>query len=551
MDASTTPVLVVGAGPTGLTMACELARHGVPARVVDKLTGIVPLARATGIHSRTLELFQDLGVVDEILSQGLPVRGVNQFANGERLLGERFDSVDSPYPFTIALEQYCTEAALEALLERLGGRVERHTELVSLAERLDGVRATLRHSDGRDEIVETPWLVGCDGAHSRVRHLNHQRFPGETDPHQYAIADVVVEADVASDEIYFFLTDRGPLALFPLPRGRFLVVADLSMPNEGRAEQPTLAEIQALADERGPPGLRVSDPRWLGYFRINYRLTRHYRHGRTFLAGDAAHIHSLIGGQGMNTGIQDAYNLAWKLALVVQSRAPVALLDSYEPERRAVAEDVVATTRRATDAIEAFRDLSSRDRDRLYRHSFTPPAELARIQKHREELDLDYRRSPICAEHDERGAGRASFAGGPHAGSQALDAGPLRLGDRQVSLFELLQGPRHSLLVFLPASEEGRKTAALTELAGSVARSYGDLIDVYAIGAADPIATDLSPPVEWVSDPEQTLRRRYGVESAGLYLIRPDAYVGYRSSSAAPGAFREYLERIFVPAEVS
>jgi len=220
MKTHQTPILIAGGRTTGLTMACELARHGVAVRIVDQSLGIDPHCRATVIHSRTLELFQDLGLVDEILAEGMKLRGVRQYANGRLFQHACYGDVDSPYPFAVSLGQNRTEAILERQLDRFGVAVERSTELVTFTQHPDGVRATLRHADYREEIVETPWLIGCDGAHSRVRHVNGQDFPGEEDPHQYVLADVVVDAPIARNEWYSFLTDRGALFLFVLDNER-------------------------------------------------------------------------------------------------------------------------------------------------------------------------------------------------------------------------------------------------------------------------------------------------------------------------------------------
>ena len=545
MTRDAAPILVVGAGPTGLTLASELLRHGAPVRIIDKLPGIVPTCRANGIHSRTLEIFHDLGIVGDVLARGHELHGANQFANGECFLHLRFENeVDSPYPFTVSLEQFNTEEILEGLLNRLGGRVERATELVGMADRLDGVPATLRHTDGSEEIVQTPWLVACDGAHSRVRHLNHQHFPGECDPRQYVVADVVLrEERLARDEIYAFLTDRGTLFIFPIPGGRYLVVADVRGPSGGEA--PSLEEVQALVTERGPGAVRVSEPHWLSYFHINYRVTRHYRHGRTLLAGDAAHVHSPIGGLGMNTGIQDAYNLGWKLALVARGLAPQSLLETYERERRAVAEDVIKVTRMMTEHLELFRDLPPAERERLYSHAVIPESERRRAARQREELDLDYRKSPICSEHHSRST-PPCFADGPHSGAQACDAGPLEVGKRTVTLFDLLRGPRHTLLLFVDGARAGRRSALLTSLAASVANSYPNLIDVYLVRSADAAAGPQAPSgVTIVGDPEQALQHRYGAQGGCAYLIRPDGYVGYRSASVTLPRLRQYLDRVF------
>jgi 2-polyprenyl-6-methoxyphenol hydroxylase-like FAD-dependent oxidoreductase len=215
--ADTLPILIVGAGTTGLAMACELARHGAPVRIIDKQAGINPHCRACAVHARTLEIFHDFGIVDEILAQGHKVLGMSQYANGERFMHSSGGEIDSPYPYTVNLEQCKTEAALERLLHTCHVEVERETEMVSISQRPDGVSATIRHGNGSEEVVETPWLVGCDGAHSRVRHLNHLHFPGKEDPHQYCLADVLMENAPARDEIHSLMCDRGLLFFFPLP----------------------------------------------------------------------------------------------------------------------------------------------------------------------------------------------------------------------------------------------------------------------------------------------------------------------------------------------
>ncbi len=534
MTGGEAPVLVVGAGPTGLTLACELARHGATVRIIDKLPGVLPWCRATGIHARSLEIFQDLGIVDTFVAEGQKVLGMNQFANGRRFAHARVSAVDSPYPFTLALGQNRTEEILEDLLNRLGVEVERETELVAMSERLDGLDVVLTHASGDEERTSAPWLIGCDGAHSTVRHLNRQHFPGEMDPHAFVIADVALDAGIENDEWYAWLSDRGLLLRFPLPEGRSLLGGTLPESQNERTEAPTLAEIQTLIDERGPAGARVSDPRWLACFHVHYRHTRHYRHGRSLLAGDAAHVHSFLGGLGMNTGIQDAYNLAWKLALVVRGRAPLSLLDSYEKERWSVAEGVVSLTRAATEDLEGFGHLSPAERERLFRQKPVPEVERMGQARHAEELDLDYRKSPVCMER----WGHDPFEAGPHAGAEAVDVADLQLGGRTCTLFDLLRGPKHELLCF---PGDGPDRGDLAELAQSVNRLFGDVVDVHAVDF------DAGPGVASLRDPRQKLRHRYGVTSESVYLIRPDGYVGYRSRRASLPALREYLDRVFLP----
>ena len=544
--ANNSPILIVGAGTTGLAMACELARHGAPVRIIDKQSGINPHCRACSVHARTLEIFHDFGIVDEILTQGHKVLGMSQYANGERFMHSSGGEIDSPYPFSINLEQCKTESALERLLGTYGIEVERETELVAISGRPDAVSATIRRGASSEEVVETPWLIGCDGAHSRVRHLNHIHFPGKEDLHQYCLADVLIDGALAHDEIHSFMTDRGLIFFFPLPNARWLVAADLPTQHDPVKEQPSLDDVRAIADERGPAGIRISDPHWLAYFRINYRAARHYRHERIFLAGDAVHIHSPMGGQGMNTGIQDAYNLAWKLALVHLGRAPADLLESYEKERRPVAEDVLATTKMLTDRFEAFSNLSPEQRQRMYVNMVVPPEVAKRMARHLEQLDLNYTKSPICHQREGSHFGKTRLTAGPRPGEEAPDAKPLLYDNRLTSLFELMRGPKHTLLLFPGVAHESKSWQRLGELAESVESRLDNLIIIYfAAIEASSVPSDPKFDGRLILDPERSLHYRYGAETECLYVVRPDGYVGYRSEPATASALHEYLGRIF------
>jgi 2-polyprenyl-6-methoxyphenol hydroxylase-like FAD-dependent oxidoreductase len=541
------PILIVGAGVTGLTLACVLRRYGAPVRIVDKLPGVEPHARAIAIHSRTLEVFQDLGVVDAIVERAQKVKAVNQIASGERILHGRYDQLDAPFPFIACLEQWKTETVLEQHLASFGVTVERRTEFFAVEERLDGVRVSLRKEDGSTEVVDTPWLIGCDGAHSAVRHLNRQHFPGEADPARYLIADVVTKSAYPRDEVSFHMTDAGFFGWGPLPEGRTLLAADFDESPTVPDAPPTLADVQALVDARSPERVEISDPRWLGWYRAHYRLTPRYRHGRTFLAGDAAHIHSSIGGQGMNTGIQDAYNLGWKLVLVTQGRSPESLLDSHETERRAIASDVLATTKAATERMLSYSKLPEAERDRVYRHAYVPEADRLKSLRHMAELDLDYRKSPICMEYRHSSDAEGKPNGAPHAGAEAVNAGPLEVEGRRLTTFELLAGPHHTLLLFAGTEGRGRRQANAVDLAGEVARVYGDLIQVCIVLPADAEATALAEvPATIVRDLEGAMHDRYGARAGRSYLIRPDGYVGWCSERPSLTAFRDYLAKVFV-----
>jgi 2-polyprenyl-6-methoxyphenol hydroxylase-like FAD-dependent oxidoreductase len=347
-----THVLVIGAGPVGLTMAAELARYGCAVRIVDKAAARTDKSKALVVWSRSLELIDRMGCGPAFLAAGHRATGAAIFANHHEIGHIGFDDVDSPHPYGLMIPQSETERLLETHLESLGVTVERGVEVIGFFDAEDSVTADLRHADGREETVTVAWLVGCDGAHSIARRTLSLPFQGETELSDFILADIHLSGRApASDQVTLYWHADGLLALFPITADRWRVIADIG-PAQGTAHRadPTLAEVQALLDARGPGGIQAGDPVWLASFRINERKVADYRVGRVFLAGDAAHIHSPAGGQGMNTGMQDAFNLAWKLALVCDGACPPEpLLGSYSAERSPVGDQVLRNATRLTD----------------------------------------------------------------------------------------------------------------------------------------------------------------------------------------------------------
>ena len=528
------PVLVVGGRTTGLMMSSELARRGVPVRIIDQSAGIDPHVRANLLHSRTLEIFLGLGLDEQATNGSFPEKGVCLYANGILKGAQRHEPIDSPYPYGMSQSQAHTESVLERHLNAHGVHVERSVELTAITQNEHAVRATVRHQDGKEEVLETPWLIGCDGAHSTTRHLTGCAFPGDRDPYPYVLADVIVQGELEDHEGYLFLHDEGDLFIFStLPERRRLICANMS-PDYPPTESPTLNFMQSLVNRRGLPGLKLSDPRWLTNFRINYRLAPHYRHGRIFLAGDAAHIHSLVAGQGMNTGIQDAFNLAWKLALVTHGIVPESWLDTYESERRKVGEEVVSMTRTVTEETELFVELSGIERERLIAHMFVPESERLKAARHLQEVDLDYRASPLSFE------GEGTFDRGPHPGAQAPDATPIMVNGTETSLYRFLGGVNHRLLLFT-GHKRPLPTTGL-ENALRVAEGHHHWIDTCVVTPDEPLNLESHIPVTQIKDPSGSLHQRFGAEEPSLYLLRPDGYVAYRSRRL--DSLKTYLDRV-------
>jgi len=400
----TETVLIVGAGPTGLTMACELARRGISCRIIDQRAEPIQTSNALAVHARTLEVWQDMGLIEEALSEGHMLHSFNVHANGKRIVRIQLSHIDSPYPFVLSLPQAKTEEMLTRYLQRYEVAVERGVTLTELDQNDSVVRVTLTQTDGTTEEVETQWLIACDGGHSQVRERLGLSFEGVDLPEYFVMADLYVQSELKKDEMNAFFSKEGPFAIIPLTaQGFSRVFAEVSHESElSKTKSATLKDFERLAKERCSVPLKLSQPDWSSSFQTHRRISEQYRVNRILLAGDCAHLHSPAGGQGMNTGIQDAYNLAWKLALVIENKAKAQLLDSYEPERRPVAQKVLKETTWMTHLVSINTPLLQRIRNTA----------LSLITQHRKirehfaeqiaEINFDYCSSPIVQEHTEK-----------------------------------------------------------------------------------------------------------------------------------------------------
>jgi 2-polyprenyl-6-methoxyphenol hydroxylase-like FAD-dependent oxidoreductase len=526
-------VLVVGAGPVGLTMAAELARHGQRCRIVDRLAAPSGFCKAIGVTPRTLEVFDDMGIAMPMIDAGLWLRGLRVLIAGAPPRDVVSDLPELPYG-ELGIPQYETERILAAHLAAHGGTVERGVALAGLHDDGRRIAAELRHADGRSETAEFRYVVGCDGAHSAVRHTAGIGFPGDRFRMDFMLGDVIIDWNVPRGFGVFAVEphdDRPPdfVVAIPLPDRNRYRVSMIAPQEDGEPEQddgeqhgimrdrpgPDLSELQRVTDAVLPGRPRLSSLRWSSLFRISMRLADKYRVGNVFIAGDAAHIHPPTGGQGMNTGIQDAYNLAWKMALVLRGVADDKLLDSYEAERRPVGADVVARTRAAS-------------------------LNFGRGQRTREDALADtqvlvnYRASPWV--EDAADAGRGGLV---RAGDRAPDADGLRRDQVAfpLRLFDLLRGPDHVLLACLAAPD------GLEELE-DVARwlAHDGLARVVAIAPAG-VPAVASVGAALIRDAEGRFVRAYGAAPGMVFLIRPDGYVGYRADKLDRAGLASYLAR--------
>jgi 2-polyprenyl-6-methoxyphenol hydroxylase-like FAD-dependent oxidoreductase len=522
-------VLVVGAGPTGLTLAAQLQAFGATVRMVDRQLDRVHESRALAVQPRTLEVLRGLGVAEELIGRGNDAVWVQLHAGGRvvpvRLFGLGLD--DTAYPFLLFVSQAETE---QVLLDHLAGRVvpvERGVELVGFHADPDAVTCTLRHRDGRIEQVRARYLVGCDGASSTVRRGAGIPFQGGAYPQTFALADLEVDG-LDRDAAHAFLGQEGIVLFFPLGRPASWRMLAMHPSLQGRREpaRPSLEELQALADAMTGGSLRLYDPVWRTYFGLQHRHANRYRDGRVFLAGDAAHVHSPAGAQGMNTGIQDAWNLGWKLALVGRGVADQALLDSYDAERRPVGGFVVRFTDRAFSVATSTNPLLRVLRTRLVPWVLPLGLRFDRAVAYGfrtvSQLNIGYRHSPAAEE------GRPVLRRGPKAGDRLPDARITREG-QACWLGEALAAPGFHLLLCGPPGDW--HVSQLTTLR----HRYPDTL---AVQHLTPEATPGA-----LHDLDGQVFARLGVDGTAQYLIRPDGHIGYRAGGDDLAGLQRYLAR--------
>ena len=507
-----TEVLIVGAGYAGLVLACDLARRGVRCRIVE-MSPMPPDhrsgSRGKGIQPRTLEIYDDLGVIDAVHSAGGPYSPAMSWEGPKQLGAAKFHRIevrqptpDVPYPSMWMLPQPRALAILRARLQALGGRVEHDTRLESLAQDADGVTATLQHGDDRQETVRAAYLVGADGARGVVRPAIGVTFASEPiDPHPMITADVVVDG---LERTHWHMWDNakgGALWLGPLAQmNAFQLYAKF----ENGEPDMSLEALDRLVRERTErPELKVREVYFASLFGSRSGMAEHFRVGRVFLAGDAAHVHPPAGGQGMNTSVQDAYNLGWKLGQVLRHGAPDALLDTYEEERLPVAAHLLEFV------VQMHKEWLGRAKDK----------EEPRKGEHLQ-LGLNYRGGPLAV--DER---RDVPDGVTRAGDRAPDAPLMDAVGKPVRLFDAFRGPHFTLLALDAA-----------ELPPLDAR-YADAVRAYRIARPGTAAGNGA-----LIDSDGHAHRIYG---QGLILVRPDGYLGYTGPKDGAGGLNAYLARCF------
>ncbi|MGC2237053.1 MAG: FAD-dependent monooxygenase [Pyrinomonadaceae bacterium] len=511
-----TDVIIVGAGPTGLALAGQFIRYGVDFVIFDKKETTTPHSKAIGVQARTLEIYEQIDLADRLIEQGAIAVKARMIVGGEVRGEVEFSEIGkgmSAYPYVLLVEQGKHEKLLYDFIKSGGKDVLWNTELESFTQNESGVSANIKNSNGETETIEAKFLVGCDGAKSPVRHTLGLKFEGSTFERMFYVADVQIDWKFPHDALMVFLMKNNLLAFFPMVGSdrHFRIVG--TFPEEfARDEGDVLyEEIEAQIKKDSETELDITNVNWFSTYKVHTRHVEKFSSGRCFLAGDAAHIHTPAGAQGMNTGIQDGYNLAWKTAMVLRGAADAKILETYNQERLENAENLLKTTDRFFNLVASPEPVLSYLRTHVFPYiagaAFSIDAVKKFVFPRISQIGINYRSSSLSIN------------------SESFDVNE---GDRMpyfevegASIYERLREPKFHLLTFL----DGKNAAP--ELTAEGQSKYADLVDFHEL--------PLYPHVSEI----------FGAEKSFSVLLRPDNYIGTISSDISTNVVENYLARTF------
>lgn len=526
------PILIVGAGPTGLMMACELARHNIPFRIIDKKSEPTQGSNATWIQTRTLEIFDLLGMAEHFIKIGHKCDAINFYAHGKQVTNLPLSQIDSTYPFILMLPQSKIEQLLNKKLVAEKIQVERSLELIDIKKTNNGMLSTIQLSNGNTENIISDWIIACDGANSTVREKYKIPFPGEHLLEQFMVADAKMSSFLPANQIHVFFDegtifpDKGTLfAAFPRGAKEYRLNANLYQ------EQPrknfTETEVREIVADRTYGNYIVENVSWISPFWIHSKIADRMHQDAVFLVGDAAHIHSPAGGQGMNTGIQDAFNLAWKLALVIQGKSNASLLDSYQAERYPIIKNVVTQTEFFTKMV--LFDKSFFEKLKKFSQKISMQPALSReIGAELTQIKIQYGKSPII-DYKLMPDKQA-----PQPGERAPD---VIIQDTE-KLYGYFHNTVHTILVFTGNVPTKNDLAKINELNKLAIEKFTGLVNILIV-----TSDSLSDIDNIIFDKTGSIHQRYHVKKSAVYIIRPDNYIAYYSNDADPESIAQFLQQ--------
>ena len=533
-------MLIVGAGPTGLALGIGLRRHGINCCIIDRLEAPSPYSRALGLHARSLEIFEALDVLAPIRKASRRLKAVSVYGDKGFLFELDLTSLKAPYPWVLSCPQSEVETVLIDRYRMLGGELIRSTELLDFRQDGSGVQARIRQG-AEVQTLNAELLVGADGVGSTVREQLGIGFNGVDYSEHFLLADVPWDTDPwSNDRSHGFLQEEGLLLALPLPQGWRLIMARREPPETPFSLAPFSERLTSILGDVPDLG----EPRWLSQFSVQRRLAQHFRRNRVFLAGDAAHVQSPLGAQGMNTGLADAFNLSWKLAFYLKGFGQGALLDSYEQERRPVAEKMLYGVDMLSRASLVKLPLLRRSRDSLLKLAGSRRNISSRLLRTASQLDVHYRNSPLVTCGPEADVGWRHQ--GPLPGDRLTDAAlkSVRTGHLH-QLHGLLRKPVHHLLLQLSESPEHNERLVMYALSDRLGQEYRERVHLTVIAARATANGDV--PREGTTriwrDHEGEFASAFG-DQGRLWLMRPDGHLAYRAPVSNADDLLGYLERV-------
>lgn len=529
MEKNADTILIVGAGPVGLFCAFMLKRLGLPCRIIDMKEKTSEHSKALGLHIRTLDILKDCGLMDAFLEQGTRVHAIDIRTHGKRLACLRLSEAKASWPFMLDIPQAKTEDIFIRALAEHEQSVDWNHRLIAIKPQTGGVRVHIQTPHGEEE-QHYRYVIACDGASSFIRGALNANMSEHRDPETFWLADLNIQWHSKANRLITYLSEGGPLACFPLGNQQYRIV--MTRP-EDIDEAPNLDSMAKIFAERSQEIAELKNPTWMSQFQVRYGVMSHYRHHHIFFAGDAAHVHSPIGGQGLNTGLQDIYNLVWKLKLVLQHHASDKLLDSYHEERHPIGVDIVKKTEIFTRALHLKHPALQMARNTLIRLVNAVPKLRGMVVKRLAELCVNYRKSRWVAE-----LGNNTSL---HAGDYLPDA-VLNVGDsgQKGNLHDLLPNNKYHLLLFI-GEQEDTPISLLLDVAHKIHLRFGEVIEPHLV-----LNTTAHPPKtpSVFLDSHHHMHQSYRIEQPTAILVRPDKYIALvQSPIHLPGILR-YLSDI-------
>lgn len=523
------PVLIVGAGPTGLTAAIVLKQLGIDCLVIDKLETPIKTSNALGIQPRTLELFEKLGIIDEALKQGHPLYGLNIYENKQKIAHLSIKNLKTPFPYILGLPQFETEKILSNRFIGNGGKIERGLELITIEQDPNEVTVVCEKENKEKIILKAKWVLACDGSKSLIRELLEIPFRGKDLLKHFIMADLPATGIFNPNEVHTILSSEGVLVLLPL-KSFYRIILDVTQQKElTKLKSPDIKVLRELVKKRCAFPITLGEPFWSSNFWVHEHIANKYYKNRIFLLGDAAHEHSPVGGQGMNMGIQDAYNLAWKLAMVETHQIERFYLNSYELERRPIAKKIVRGTTEMTNIFT----LSSPFLQSIRSYIFKSITNIRWIQRKLGEtvaqLNIQYPKSDFIYE-----------TGSSHKGvtpGKQMPYSPITFEKQTTHLAKIIAKNKFTLIVF--SGLDGANSSKLIDFLGSLNQKELN-IECYAILKSE-ISLDN---IKQIIDKNDIIHHQYGALNACFYLVRPDQYIAYRSASLDKNNLKFYLDKI-------